>query len=413
MLRKAYTPARLFTESILFLLMGSLMLLHPEKTLVLALDVLRWLLPAGGIINLTEWLLHGRQKRIALVKGVALLAGGLTLMLWPRAMGISISLVFGLWMALNCLCKLIYAIQLQADGERGWLANLLAGIMHGLFAALLLAYPLWSMLPLTLLLGLYSLGYGLFTLGDAVRELLGTDIKGRSVRQRIRIAPPILLTALIPQWLLRMLNDPDEAEETSRWTRRETNDRHAKRDLEIFFHLSKDTAMGMGHVDIALGEQVYAYGCYDASSNRLFGLISDGVLVMAQREPYIAYCLDHEKKKLISFGVSLDQAQRESVRAAAERFMAGSTLWTPPEESPQADFARTTGATFHKLRKGPFQTYNALKTNCVALADILCGASGLDLMNLQGIITPGTYYAFLDRQFLRRNSIVISRTVYK
>ena len=95
--------------------------------------------------------------------------------------------------------------------------------------------------------------------------------------------------------------------------------------------------MGMGHVDIALGEQVYAYGCYDASSNRLFGLISDGVLVMAQREPYIAYCLDHEKKKLISFGVSLDQAQRESVRAAAERFMAGSTLWTPPEESPQAD----------------------------------------------------------------------------
>lgn len=85
MLRKAYTPARLFTESILFLLMGSLMLLHPEKTLVLALDALRWLLPAGGIINLTEWLLHGRQKRIALVKGVVLLAGGLTLVLWPRA----------------------------------------------------------------------------------------------------------------------------------------------------------------------------------------------------------------------------------------------------------------------------------------------------------------------------------------
>ena len=81
MLRKAYTPARLFTESILFLLMGSLMLLHPEKTLVLALDALRWLLPAGGIINLTEWLLHGRQKRIALVKGVALLAGGLTLVI--------------------------------------------------------------------------------------------------------------------------------------------------------------------------------------------------------------------------------------------------------------------------------------------------------------------------------------------
>lgn len=413
MLRKAYTPARLFIQSLLFFLLGVLMLLRPEKTLSLAIDALCWLLPAGGIMNLAEWLLHRRQKRVALLKGAALLAGGLMLIFWPRAMGISISLVFGLWMVLNCLCKLLYAVQLRGDGQRGWVANLLAGIMHGLFAALLLAYPLWSMLPLTLLLGLYSLSYGLFTLGDAVRELLGTDVKGRSVRQRIRISPPVLLTALIPQWLLRMLNDPDEAEETARWTRRETNDANAQPDLEIFFHLSKDTAMGMGHVDIALGEQVYAYGCYDASSNRLFGIISDGVLVTAQREQYIAYCLDNEKKKLISFGVSLDRAQRESVRAAAERFMADSEAWVPPAGSIQDGFARATGATFHKLRKGPFQTYNVLKTNCVALADILCGASGLDLMNLQGIITPGTYYAFLNRQFLRRNSIVISRKVYR
>lgn len=413
MLKKAYTPTRLFAESLLFFAAGLMLLFRPERTLALALDALRWLLPAGGAVNLVEWLLHGRRRRVALVKGAALLAGGLVLAFLPRAMGISISLVFGLWMALNCLCKLLYAVQLRVDGEGGWLANLLAGIMHGLFASLLLAYPLRGILPLTLLLGLYSLGYGLFTLGDAVRELLGTDVKGRRVRQRIRISPPVLLTALIPQWLLRALNDPDEAEEIERWTRRETNDGQARQDLEIFFHLSKDTAMGMGHVDIALGERVYAYGCYDASSNRLFGLISDGVLVTAEREPYIAYCLRNEKKKLISFGVSLDPAQRESVRAAAARFMAGSEQWTPPEDSHQADFARSTGAVFHKLRKGPFQTYNALKTNCVALADILCGASGLDLMNLQGIITPGTYYAFLDRQFLRRNSIVISRTVYR
>ena len=54
-----------------------------------------------------------------------------------------------------------------------------------------------------------------------------------------------------------------------------------------------------------------------------------------------------------------------------------------------------------------------LKTNCVALANLLCGASGLDLMNPQGIVTPGTYYAFLNRQFLRPRSIVISRTVYR
>ena len=413
MLKKAYTPARLLVESALFFAAGLLLLFRPEQTLALAVDALRWLLLAGGVINLTEWLVHGRIRRVALAKGTLLLAGGLTLAFLPRAVSLSVSLIFGLWMALNCLCKLLYGVQLKADGERGWLANLLAGVMHGIFAAVLFVYPMWSMLPLTLLLGLYAMGYGLFTLGDAVRELLGTDVKGRRVRQRIRISPPVLLTALIPQWLLRMLNDPDEAEETARWTRRETNDEQARKDLEIFFHLSKNTAMGMGHVDIALGERVYTYGCYDASSNRLFGLISDGVLVTAERERYVTFCLEHEKKKLIGFGVSLDPAQRDAVRRAAEKFMEGSQLWTPPEGTVQADFARDAGAVFHKLRKGPFQTYNALKTNCVALADLLCGASGLDLMNMQGIVTPGTYYAFLDRQFLRRNSIVISRTVYR
>ena len=413
MLKKAYTPARLFAESIGFFAAGLLLFFRPEQTLALAVELLGWLLPLGGIINVTEWWLHRKTRRVALAKGVALLLGGLALLLIPRAVGVSVSVVFGLWMTLNCLCKLVFALQLRKDGERGWAANLLAAVMHGLFAALLLMYPLWSVLPLTVLLGLYSMGYGLFTLGDAVRELLGTDVKGRRIRQRIRLSPPVLLTALMPRWLLRLLNDPDEEEEIARWTRRETHDETARKDLEIFLHLSKDTAMGMGHVDIALGEQVYAYGCYDAASNRLLGLISDGVLVTAEREPYIAYCLKHEKKKLIGFGVSLNEAQRERVRQAAEGFMEGSVLWTPPAGSAQADFAGVTGAVFHKLRKGPFRTYNALKTNCVALADILCGASGLDLMNLQGIVTPGTYYAFLNRQFLRPNSIVISRTIYR
>ena len=100
-------------------------------------------------------------------------------------------------------------------------------------------------------------------------------------------------------------------------------------------------------------------------------------------------------------------------RAVAISLLCDGQPWQPPADDPQALFARETNATFHKLRKGPFQTYNALKTNCVALADILCGASGLDLMNIQGIVTPGTYYVFLDRQFRRPNSIVISRTVYR
>ena len=413
MLRKAYTPARLLAEGVLLIAAGILLFFRPVSSLELALLLARWVFLLSGLLALLDGLFHLREKKASLTKGLLMLLCAGALFFLPKTLAGSVSLIYGLWTAVNALFKLIYAVQLRRDGQRGVVPNAAEGAVLLVFAALLFMQPLIGALSLAVLLGIHCVIYGLFSLGDGVRELLSLDVKGRRVRQRIRISPPILLTALIPQWLLRMLSDPDEAEETARWTRRVTGNENATRDMEVFFHLSRDTAMGMGHVDIALSNTVYAYGCYDASSNRLFGLISDGVLVTAEREKYIAYCLRHEKKKLISFGITLTEEQRGRVRQAAEDFLQGSEPWQPPAEDPQALFARETDAAFHKLRTGPFQTYNALKTNCVALADILCGASGLDLMNLQGIITPGTYYAFLDRQFRRPNSIVISRTVYR
>ena len=51
----------------------------------------------------------------------------------------------------------------------------------------------------------------------------------------------------------------------------------------------------------------------------------------------------------------------------------------------------------------------------VAICDQMTEPDGRTLVEREvtRIVTPGTYYAFLDRQFLRRNSIVISRTVYR
>ena len=411
-LRKAYTPLWLFVEGLGLMVLGVVLLYRPAPMLEVIAAALRWGLLALGVLEAVGALLR-RDRRDSLVTGAGLMLLSGALFAFPKVFGGSVSLAFGLWSMLNALSKAVFAVQLHRDGQKGVWWAAITGAIHGVFAVLLLADPLSGVLSLAILLGIYCVVFGLTVLGDAVRETLGTDVHGKRIRQRIRIAPPILLTSLLPLWLLRSLDDPDEAAETARWTRRETNDERATRDMEIFLHLSKDTAFGMGHVDIALGDRVLSYGCYDLSSNRLFGLISDGVLVEADRERYIPFCVGHEKKKLIGFGVTLTEEQKARVARTADKLMEGSVLWTPPAGSTQDDFAHDAGAVFHKLTRGRFRTYNALKTNCVALADILCGATGLDLMNLQGIVTPGTYYAFLDRQFLRRNSIVISRTVYR
>lgn len=409
----AYTPARLFVQGAVLIVSGILIRLHPSRFLSLALLSCQLGLGLGAAAALLDSFAHPVERRSFLLKALALLCGCAATLLFPKALGTSLALLFGVWIAVNALFKFVYAIQLRHDRQRGVFGNVLGGLIHTLFAVMLLTSPLQALLPLSEWMGLYLVVYGSYSVVDGFRELLGTDINGKRVRQRIRLSPPVLLSSLIPMGLLRALDDPDDAAETARWTRRETNDQTATRDLEIFLHLSKNTAMGFGHVDIALGNRVYAYGCYDESSNRLFGLLSDGVLMEVNRNRYLPFCLGYEKKKLISYGVTLTDAQISRLQQTVADFLQGSVRWTPQPGSVSYAFSRQTGAAFYKLQNGPFKTYNALKTNCVALASLLCGASGVDLMNLQGIVTPGSYYVFLDRQFRRPNSIVISRTVYR
>ena len=73
-----------------------------------------------------------------------------------------------------------------------------------------------------------------------------------------------------------------------------------------------------------------------------------------------------------------------------------------------------TGAQFFKFKHGnPFKTYYAVGTNCVKLADTVVGKSGIDLLRVNGIITPGTYLDYLDRLYERGDSIVVTRTLYR
>lgn len=62
---------------------------------------------------------------------------------------------------------------------------------------------------------------------------------------------------------------------------------------------------------------------------------------------------------------------------------------------------------------GEFKTYFAHNTNCVKLADYITGSAGLDVLDVSGIVTPGSYYAAFGCMFERRNTIVVSKTIYR
>ena len=73
---------------------------------------------------------------------------------------------------------------------------------------------------------------------------------------------------------------------------------------------------------------------------------------------------------------------------------------------------KKTQAEFYRFKSGKYKTYFVLGTNCCYLVDDIIGRSGIDNLSINGIITPGTYYDYLNRQYYYKNSIVISKEIY-
>ena len=61
---------------------------------------------------------------------------------------------------------------------------------------------------------------------------------------------------------------------------------------------------------------------------------------------------------------------------------------------------------------GRFKTYFALGSNCVLLADSIIGRLGTDVLSMRGLITPGTYLDYLDKEYHKKGSMVITRQFY-
>ena len=73
---------------------------------------------------------------------------------------------------------------------------------------------------------------------------------------------------------------------------------------------------------------------------------------------------------------------------------------------------KATGAKIFKVKSGPFRKYFAINTNCVQLADTIIGPAGLDILRVNAIATPGSYFSMLNEMFERGGTIVTERTIY-
>lgn len=248
-----------------------------------------------------------------------------------------------------------------------------------------------------------------------------------TLKRRIRVSLPIVLVALVPSGVLAKINAylTDHKEVVVEDVFNQTKNPDAITEIEVLVHTSDKRGLfgAMGHVDIAYDGKVYSYGNYDVQSERLFGSVGDGILFSVPKEEYINMCLNEEDKTLFAYGLNLTTEQQKSFEDELKRLMSLTVPFVPSSEPivekdgtkvpMYLSYLKTDlKADVYKFTSSKFKTYFVLSTNCVLLADTLLGKTGTDIVSVKGFIAPGTYQEYLDREYERPNSNVITRKVY-
>ncbi|MBP2623746.1 DUF308 domain-containing protein [Streptococcus oricebi] len=273
-------------------------------------------------------------------------------------------------------------------------------------------------------LGFYLISLGLSNLRDGF--FFDNDEDRHTLKRRTRISLPIVIAAFVPAERLNQFNrflqgrkeqaDLAESLQDKSWPEEA---KEGFSSMEVFIHTSQTNFFGaLGHVDICYQGQVISYGNYDPFSERLFGMVGDGVLFKVEREAYIDLCKKESQKTLFVYQLQLTKEQDQAIRERLAELDDLTYPWEPSSRLKDGKpiypyhLKKDLEAEIYKFKDSRFKTYFVLSTNCVLLADSILGRAGTDIVDPQGIIAPGTYQAYLQYELASKRSLVLAETIY-
>ena len=422
---KTISPFTILLSSIAVFIFGIVVLFNISFISKLTLNMISIYLLIIGILHILSYLFNKKNTMLGkFTLGLLYIILSLSIKLHPEFFRISAVRIIGIYAFLNFLARITAALILYKNKVKGWLSGLIVSVVSLIFSVVLLFHPQEYMIFVSKLAGIYVILYSLTLLADFFKEISDENIVPDKLKRKVRIGLPLLYSAFIPQQLLEKINEFVKVNPTESTFIENKSTVHKDKPystVDIFIHLAPDCANGFGHIDISFENTTYSYGTYDSSSNRLFTLVSDGVLIEVETDKYIEILNTQFNRSLIGFTLALTKDQHELIKNRINKIKSNCYLWKCPAQlSPNGDYTDETNimyldanCKYYKFKSGYFKTYFTLTANCVRLADTIVGSAGLDLIAVNGIITPGTYYNYLENLFRRKNSIVIKKKIYK
>ncbi len=325
-------------------------------------------------------------------------------------------LIFTGYIAIDVIIKTINTMISFDDNLANKIPVLLRTIVSYVFLVILLVYPMFRLSITVVASGIYFIILGVTYFIDAVDITLSKKNKDR-VKKKIRLAMPVFVAAFIPFSIISEINKLLAVKNTKKIIIKKEE---TKTDVQVLVHVKNLSAEKFGHVDIAIDDKVYSYGSYDENKIKFKSAIGDGVLFEVPKDKYIEFCTTNENKSIIEFGLKLNTSSKKKLLKAIKNIKLDSYVWKPRNQefktSEYSDYSSRlyvgTGAKFNKFKRGPFKTYFTLFTNCVKLVDVILADISSDILTINGLVTPGTYYDHLNRQFRRKNTIVVSKEIH-
>lgn len=416
---KIYSATISLASGIILILLGILVIVYNKPFYIKAINILLIVVLLNGFIQVVKSVINKRSKNNLLL-AIINLVFALILLMIPEIPQSIFPFLLSQYLIIYSIIKLMICVIFFNNHVPGIKKELLIFIVYSLLGISILLFPLKHIEILLIFVGIYFISLGAFFILTSVYTSIPIKYKNK-FKRKIRIHIPLWLETIVPFAVLTGINKMLEVEEYRKKILKDEFDT-IEPDVEIVVHVSNRGMNRVGHVDFIYKNEVYSYGNYDDSSKRFYEMIGDGILFHANKKQYIPFCIKHSKKTLFSFGLKLSEEQKKQINDKFKEIEDNLVKWHPPycydkkNKDKYGDYAselyKATKAEFYKFKVGKFKTYFVFGASCCDIVNEFIGSSGIDLLKMNGIISPGTYYDCLNREYINKTGMVISRKIY-
>ena len=430
MKNKIIENANYLVRGITTIIIGILLILNGNRIYLNLLNFLIVLVVINTLFEIVKMFSKKQKKNQKIISLSSIILGItyiLLMFLNPTIPLAILPIIFAVYVSLSGIVKFINSLVLIKAGSNLYIKEMIISAVFIIVGVSCITSPIVNLKNVLMFIGLYLILLGINDVIDYKEQKIPKKYVNM-LKRRIRITMPAFIEFLAPAKMLTKINSNLEGHARSEIFSKEQLKEDEEPDLEIFIHVTPNGLGKVGHMDIYFEGEVLAYGNYDKESFSLFALVGDGILFITPRERYIEFCNKYVNKTLFAFGFRLTETQKEKVREKINEIKSKTYKWNPPikEESLKHRFINSDDYTdyasnlykyaevdFFKFKEGIFKKYFVLGTNCVLLADKIVGASGIDVLKVSGFITPGTYFSYLEREYKKKGTMIISKKIYK